>query len=85
MQRGNQEQRDLPDEAYIANAVDILLAKIGVAMTGPLNMSGNLVRGSSTAYPPVYRGDEADPGNNHWYNDQCSEHHCKARQQPGYD
>ena len=35
------------------------VAKAGDTMTGKLQMSGNLVHGLPTTYPPSYSGDEA--------------------------
>ena len=46
-------------EDYI-NAQDALrVLKVGDTMRGTLQMSGILVHGLSTSYPPLYKGDEA--------------------------
>ena len=46
-------------EDYV-NAQDALrVLKAGDTMRGTLQMSGNLVHGLPTSYPPLYKGDEA--------------------------
>ena len=52
-----------PQDAATKNYVDAQgkqhVLKVSNTMTGELTMSGNLVSGLSTTYPPLYSGDEA--------------------------
>jgi hypothetical protein len=48
-----------PKIIYMDSAQSAGVLKAGDTMSGELQMSGNLVRGLPTAYPPTYHGDEA--------------------------
>ena len=54
------ESDDCTSKKHIDTQVSLRVMKTGDAMTGDLNMGGNLVRGLPTEYPPTdYQGDEA--------------------------